>query len=479
MLKFNNQIILNAWDFQKYFSPWEALRQLEDVTVFARVHCQKLATVLTRGKGSPNGTDQTTAAGRYGASYLTKEFWIALLEEGKNPAAWRYTDKSVKACFQDIIKSKFEEYDSPEQNKAMLQELADARMDAKLQYIISSGKLTGAPQDIRTAVLLLALCELAEADVFAQSFRRWELEPAKPKKPQAVPAPQDGKSSKQITPQPPEKKIQAEYLPEAEVLRLETRGIPYSFFYYEKEELEKGHTIRSVRLEAVTGRDKSKNLTIQLVHPNTNQVILSAVLNAGEFRDCTAVDGKIVKLLPTMSISKNLCVARKQGSERFEVVPYGSDLWTIDMNPDKARSITCLAAGDEQEQGFLFVGGGQVITSFFKPCEDYFVRMEMQMITDTIVEARIEPNGYCLLTNSGYVISDIPQWNGRKNLVSLSDAGRQSDFVIENMDKIVEVVMNESQDSLAVRDRQGKMDVIFADDPSRSFRKTGERSIRI
>ena len=227
------------------------------------------------------------------------------------------------------------------------------------------------------------------------------------------------------------------------------------------------------------GHDKSKNLTIQLVHPKTNQVVLSAALNAGEFRDCTAVDGKIVKLLPTMSVSKNLCVARKQDSEQFEVVPYGSDPWTIDMDSDKARAVTCLAVGDEQEQGFLFVGGGRVITSFFKPCEDYFVRMEMQLITDRIVEARIEPGGYCLLTDCGDVVSDIPQWNGRKSVISLSDTGRKPDFVIENKSQIVEVVMNESHDSLAVRDRHGKIDIIFADDPSRSFRKTGAYSIRI
>lgn len=475
MLKLNNQIILNAWDFQKDFSPWEAFRQLEDVIGFARVHCQKLAVVLHGREDSRGGTVQTSAAECYGASYLNKPFWIGILEDGSNPASWKYSDKSVKDCFQDILKARFEEYSSPEQNKALLREIEDARIDEKLQHIVSSGKLTDS-QEIRTAVILLALCELAEADVFTQSFLRWKVEPVKP---QAIPEHQKGKPQRIDSLTSSVQRVQAELLPDVEVLRLETRGTPYAFFYYEQEVLEKGHILRATRLEAVMGQDKSRRLTIQLVHPQTNQVIMSAVLNAGDFRDCTAVDGKIVKLLPTMAISKNLCVARKQRSEQFEVVPFGSDLWTVDMDPDKARSITCLAAGDDQEQGFLFVGGGKVITTFFKPCEDYFVRMEMQMITDTIVEVQIEPEGYCLLTNYGRVLSNIPRWRGQKNLVSLSEFGRKPDFTIENMEQAAEVVLNETQDSLAVRDKHGKMDVVFADDPARTFRKTGERSIRI
>lgn len=469
MLKLNNQIVLNAWDLQRYFSPWDAIRQIEDVLVFARVHCQRLAIVLRDQRNADTGGPVG-----YGAAYLNKQFWIEVVEEGSKPSGWKYSSASVKACFQDILRTKFEEYTSPEQNKPLLRELADAGVEEKLQYILSSGKLTGSPQDIRTTILLLALCELAEVDVFAQSFQRWEAEP---KKPQTAAASVHQSSRKE--PVPPPKKPPAERVPDVEVLRLETRGTPYRFLYYERDELEAGQTIRSVRLEAVTGRDKANNITIQLVHPKTDQLVLSTVLNAGTFRDCTVVDGKIVKLLPTMAISQNLCVARTQRSEQFEVVPFGSDLWTIDMDPEEARGVTCLAAGDEQTQGFLFVSGGKVLTSFYKPCEDYFVRMEMQMITDPIVEAKIAPEGYCLLTSVGSVISDIPEWNGRKNLVSLSEFGRKPDYVIENMTQAAEVVLNESLNSLAVRDRHGKMDVIFAEDPARSIHKTGERTFRI
>lgn len=472
MLKLNNQIILNAWDFQKYFSPWESYRQLAEVAAFARVHCQKLATVLLRNEpGKTSGLEEK----RYAARYLDKEFWIQVVEEGRNSSAWKYEDKSVKACMQNILRAKFEEdYTSPEQNKPLLQEYTDAKIDEKLQYIISSGKLSSSAQDIRAAVILLALCELAEADVFSQSFRRWEVPPAKPQRLQPVSAPEGETSQdKRIPPAPKHKTVQAELLPEVEILRLETRGIPYNFCYYEQEELEKGQVIRSVRVEAVMGRDQSRRLTLQMLHPKTNQVVVSTVLNAGEYRDCTVVNGKIIKLLPTMAVSRNLFVARKLAAHnpRFDVVPFGSDPWAIDMDLDKVKSITCLAAGDERNQGFLMVSGGEVITSFYKPCEDYFVRMEMQMIADPIVEVKIEPDGYCLLTGAGTVISDIPKWNGRENQISLSEFGRKPTIKIENMEGVTEVVMNGAKDSLALRDRDGKIDVIFADDPSRRFRK--------
>lgn len=478
MLKLNNQIILNAWDFQKYFSPWDAFRQLDEVIAFAQVHCKKLTVVLTEKEDPKGDTSKTSLVTLYGAKYLTKQFWIEVVEEGTVPSQWEHSSESAEACFQDIIKTKFGESNSSKLPEALLQEVTDAGINDKLQHIISEGKLTGA-QDIRTAVILLALCELAGKDVFAESFRRWEEESAEHQKENTVSASQNEKLQAQDVPPSDKQKIQAEYLPEVEVLRLETRGRPYSFYYYEQEKLEEGHTIRTVRVEAVMGRDKSRNLKIQLVHPKTNQVVLSAYLNAGEFRDCNTVGGKIVKLLPTMAISKNLCVARRQGSGQFEVLPFSSDLWTIDMDPETARSVTCIAAGDEQKQGFLLVSKGHVITSFFRPCEDFFVRMEMQMITDRILEARIEPDGYCLLTSNGDVISDIPQWRGKKNVISLSDAGRYPDFKIENMDQPAEVVMNESHDSLAVRDRHSKIDAIFADDPARSIQKTGKHSIRI
>lgn len=469
MLKLNNQIVLNAWDLQRYFSPWDAIRQIEDVLTFARVHCQRLAIILRDQRNADTGGPVG-----YSAVYLNKQFWIEVVEEGSKPSSWKYSPASVKACFQDILKTKFEEYTSPEQNKPLLREITDARVDEKLQYIIASGKLTGTPQDVRTTILLLALCELAEVDVFAQSFQRWETEPKKPQTAAASVHQPSRKEPVSLPKEPP-----AEQVPDVEVLRLETRGTPYRFLYYEQDKLEAGQTIRSIRLEAVMGRDKANNVAIHLVHPKTNQVVLSTVLNAGTFRDCTVVDGKIVKLLPTMAISRNLCVARTQKSAQFEVVPLGSDLWTIDMDTEKARGVTCLAAGDEQTQGFLFVSGGKVLTSFYKPCEDFYVRMEMQIITDPVVEAKIVPEGYCLLTSGGSVISDIPEWNGRKNLVSLSEFGRKPDYVIENMPLAAEVVLNESLNSLAVRDRHGKMDVIFADDPARSIHKTGDRTFRI
>lgn len=473
MLKLNNKPILNALDLQTHFAPWEVLRQLDEVVSFARVHCQRLATVLKDEKGPFSGSAKPNALGYYGASCINKTFWLAIAEAGRKASDWKYADAGVKACMDDILKEHFYKNSPTEaQEKLLLQEYSDAKVDEKLQHIISSGQFTDSAGDVRTVVLLLALCELAEADVLKQSFRRWEAEPAAPGRRPA----EDHSAS----PGPCQHAgAGIELLPDAPVLRLETRGAPYLFHYYEQDVLETGAVIQVVRLEACMGPDKFKKLQIHLIHSGTGEPAFSVSLAVGEYRDCLAVNGRIVKFLPTMAVSRNLFVARRPDTNRFEVVPFGAHSWTIDMAPGDVRAITCVAAGDEREQGFLFVSGGKVITNFYKPCEDYSVRMEMQMIFDTIVEAQIEPEGYCLLTNTGRVISDIPARNGRERVVSLSPFGRRETVHIKNKENIREIVMDKGQKSLAVRDRSGRIDVIFADDPDRTFQKRSDGWIQI
>ncbi len=479
MLKMNNYTILNALDLKGHFDAWDALQQLEEVAAFARIHCLRLATVL-KSKGNPGeGNAKYSASGQYAAVYLGKSFWLGILEKGMKPADWEVPDENVNGCMQAILKEAVSE-DNMNSNgmEQLQQEYADAMIKEKLLHIASSGKLTDSREDVRTTVLLLALCELAEVDVFQYSFRRWDEEQPKRSFPEAEYEKAVSLCEKKEETQKCES-IQAEELPNVMVLQLKARRKPYSFCYYAQDALNAGDLIRGVRIEACAGRDKYKKVTIRLVHPETNQIVRTVGINVGEYRDCTAVNGRIVKFLPTMAVSKNLCVVRNLADDHFEVVPFGSNAWRVDMDRNQARTVTCLAAGDVQEQGFLFVADGKLISSFYKPAEDYGVRMDLQMIFDTIVEAAIEPEGYCLLTSAGTVISDIPKWNGADRIVSLSDLGRKQDIRIDNLRNVDEAVMSVTGDSLVIRDGQGKPDVIFGDDPARSFQKSADGSIRI
>lgn len=477
MLKMNNYTILNAFDLKEHFSAWDALAQLEEAAAFVRIHCLPLVTVLKSRPGEGNA--KYNASGQYAAVYLEKSFWLGILAKGMKPADWEITGENVIGCMQAVLKEAFSKEEmAPDEAERLQQEYADAMIGEKLLHIAASGKLTDSREDVQTTVLLLALCELAEVDVFQYSFQRWDEERPKPPFPGAEYEKAEHPCEKEEKNQECEP-VQAEELPNVAALQLKARRKPYSFCCYARDELNAGDQIRVVRIDACAGRDPYGKVAVRLVHPETKQILRTVEIPAGEYRDCTAVNGRIIKFLPTMAVSKNLCVVRNPAEGCFEVVPFGSNAWRVGMDPNKARSVTCLAAGDVQEQGFLFVADGKVISSFYKPAEDHGVRMDLQMIFDTIVEAAIEPEGYCLLTGAGTVISDIPKWNGAERVVSLSGPGKGQDLRIEHPGNVAEAVMSVTGDSLVIRDGQGQLDVIFGDDPTRSFQKSADGSIRI
>lgn len=482
MLKLNGKIILNALDLQDNFYPWELYRQLDDMYQFAKVHCQKIAVVLSHPGGQESSKVPLTAEGKYAASYLNMEFWLNILEKGCTAENWSYPREDAKKCFYSIVK---EFYQKPEQKDALLQEIEDDQIEEKLQHIISSGGLTVSPKDVQTTVILLALCKLAGVDVLSQSFHRREINPPTQRKPKVRPEDpkqtqrQEAGSKTQKPSADPEEQetVQVEKMPDVGVLRLETNATPYRFFYYDQERLESGMQIRTVRLEAIAGRDRSKRLTVQIVHPKSNQVILSAVLNIGDFRDCNVVDGRVIKFLPTMSISEDLCVIHNQKTKQLDVIPYQADPWTVTMDEEEANTITCVAAGDDQRQGFLCITGGKILTDFYKPCEDYFTRIQLQIIPETIVEADILPDGYRLLTSDGNILSDMPIWDGKRAQVSLTDVGRKSDLTVSGLSQTVEAVLGADGHSLAARNRQGERTIIFAKDPVHSIELLGGQNM--
>ncbi len=453
MLKFNDSIILNWLDLKKEFSPWTAYENLEAFEQFAKVHCKPLAHKLS------DGTKE------YRATYLIKKFWMELLTKEiqleNSPAEL----SSLSAYFMEIVKKAWPNHDDPKGQEGRLKkEIADAEVINKLQFILKESGLPHTLQSFQVALKLLAMCELAEENVYSQNFQRWESAENEV----AVTSTEEqskfqGKQSECVANQQKSEAIKKDIrlFPESSVVSLKTRATPYCFWYYSKKELERGQKIKTVRVEAVYGGNQFEKVCLELYDFSTSELIQTIYLSNGEYRDCNVAGGQIIKFLPTLAVSENVCLMREDCSlSQIKVIPKGAEMWQLGLEEEASHKVTSFAVGDESDQGILLIYGGKLMISFYKPCKEFAVKVALRMITEVLVEVYIGRKGYRLLTENGTVISNEPEWNGKSHMLTLSENGRGLLPRIEGEKEVQEVVVDETHTVLAYRFKNGKCKTI-------------------
>lgn len=411
ILKINNHIVLNYVDLQEWFSPWEVYEQRESFAAFAQVHCCPLTTWV---KGE-NGTVDA-------ARYLDKAFWLELLR--RIPGTWASERLSEPMA---IIRRQLEqllegELQKEEANHRILLEIGAMCIEEKLAYIHASARLTA--EDAAIAAEHLAICELAEIDARKQDFRRWI--PESDSLEEDRDSSEDSGRMKIPAGKPAEAGEIAEF-PEVDKLVLKTRREAYRYWYHESDTLESG-TIKTVRVEASSrgGRE----VQIELCRAD-GSVARTVDMVAGEYRDFNVAGNKVICVLPTLSVSDTLCVARKDyASTEITIIPQNAPEWSLNMDTSTARKISCFAAGDNTKDGFLYLRNGRLMKGFYKPNENYGIRQQLEMVEDRLVEVRIADGYYELLTQYGEIISNNPDRAGKKSFVSLypRDTGWSPEF---------------------------------------------------
>lgn len=399
ILKINDHIVLNIVDLQEHFYPWEIYDQREAFEVFAQVHCCPL-TIWIKGE---NGAMDA-------ARYLDKHFWLELLRQ-KSDMEHREDHTPMDLIQGYLDKMLGGEIQKEEAAKRVRQEISALSLADKLEHICSSADLTVG--EAETAVSLLALCELAEIDARKQDFHRW-LPPVEAAQEQHDDVEQRLGQEQDLPVQVTAGEVSD--FPEVDKVVLRTRREPYRFRYHEADTLESG-TIKTVRLEA-SSRD-GQELRVELCRED-GSVVQTLEMKAGEYRDCNVANHRMICVLPTLSISDTLCVARKNyASTEITIIPRDATEWTLNMDAATEKKISGFAAGDNVKEGFLYLRSGRLMKGFYKPNENYGIRQQLEMVEDKLVEVRLAEGCYELLTEHGEIISSNPQRNGRTGVVSL------------------------------------------------------------
>ena len=402
ILRINNHIVLNFVDLQEWFSPWEVYEQRESFVSFAQIHCCLLTTWV---KGE-NGTVDA-------ARYLDKVFWLELLKQ--------YAGIRDSVTFPDalsVIRRQLEqllggEIQKEEAQKRIFLEMEAMCIEEKLAYIQTSARLTDS--ELVIAAEHLALCELTEIDARKRDFSRWT--------PSQKTMRQDMCPVSFETEERPEEHTDAQLepgdilnFPAVDKLVLKTRREAYRYWYHESDTLESG-TIKTVRVEASAQRGQELRIELYRADGSLAQTV---DMVAGEYRDLNTAGDKVVCVLPTLSISDTLCIARKDyASTEITIIPKNAPEWSLNVDSSTARKISSFAAGDNTKDGFLYLRSGKLMKGFYKPNENYSIRQQLEMVEDRLVEVRIADGYYELLTEYGEIISNNPNRAGIKSCVSL------------------------------------------------------------
>lgn len=439
ILKLNDIPIWNLTDLQREFSPMAAYERLPDFCDFARVHCIPLPQVLVSRE---NGK-------LYAAKYFTKSFWYSILTRQD----WPEEVTSPEACLDELVRPLFEqEIGGGDENNAeqgeeerlrLSRERTDAAISEKLTYIVASASLSGNAGDIRKAVTLLAICQIAEVNPLHQSFRAVEPDSDTPVPEEAEAAPNsDGAQSggePLITEFPFEK-----------TAVLAASAEPYCYWYHDEEEPQQGSPIRTVCVKAQPGARPDHLVRIALFSPTTGACVQEITLKKGEFRYCNVSSGRIIGFLPDGTVSSDLAVVRDSYAEKYyTVIPRDADTWKLNQ-----QGIT-MAATASQQDGFLLLMDGKVSTAFYKPARDYMVQLQFDMVMMPVVELQVTTDGCRLLLEDGTVLCQ-----GRKEprrCVTLAE--NRSPLNALNDPAVSQLVLSEKQDALVIfwEDRQAQV----------------------
>ena len=447
LFRINGTPVLNFVDLQKTFSPTAIYEQLEIYGNFAAVHCVPLPVLLTDQK----------SGNRYIARYLTKEFWYKILRS----VQWKQDAGDVYACLDFFIRQEIEKRLKEENDsgikEAVDKEMEDAQLHQKLCFIAESAEVG---QDYRKAVLLLAISELAEKDARKVGAGDWKTPDS------TIEASQEQISGDAHSPAIP--------FPYEEIAYLTAGSQVYRYWYHDKDVLSPGEKIRTVKIEAKGSSNQYADVRIELYSEETGQCVQKITLEKGEYSYCNVAGGRVIKFLPAVSLSDDICLSRSDyGKSEITVSPKNGESWILN-----AENVTCFSAGTK-EKGFLLIQGGKVNFHFYKDAEDYFTRLQLEIITVPVVEVLVSQQGYELLLEDGTTVTDTAK-GVRKGVLTLNDMGRCPLPVVTDLPDFREAVFSETRESLAIlRSGKEKENIYFADG-NRKFRtRETETSIEI
>lgn len=430
LLKINGTPVLNFVDLQKTFSPTAIYEQLEIFDSFAAVHCVPLPVLLT----------DRESGNRYIARYLTKEFWHKILRS----VQWPQAAGDIDACLDFFLRQEIEEQSKGEDNsgikEAVDREMEDAELHQKLCFIAQSAQVG---EDYRKAVLLLVISELAEKDARKVEAGGW-------KKPDSTG--QD--SQEQVSGDAHTAAIPFTY---EETAYLTAGSQVYRYWYHDRDVLSPGEKIRTVRIEAKGSSNQYADVRIELYNEETGQCVQKIVLQKGEYRYCNVAGGRVIKFLPAVSLSDDICLSRSDyGKSEIMVFPKNGESWILN-----AENVTCFSAGSK-EKGFLLIKDGKVNFQFYKEAEDYFTRLQLEIIAMPVVEALVSRQGYELLLEDGSTVTNTEK-GVRKDVLTLNDTGRYPLPAVTDLSDCREAVFSETRESLAIlRSGKEKESIYFA-----------------
>lgn len=465
----NGTGILTLKDLQREFSPWDIYSTLADFVSFASIHSQPLPIKLSYK--DDNGLTWEDA------TYFNKDFWIALL----NVRDWSQEPNAVKLMNMfieeialvnsgakdsfakdknigiDTGKKKDKCIDYNKEKTAIIAEYKALCIEKKLQHIVKTARLNDSPQNSRISIVLLAICELSEVNTLDYSFSKIESkETLSNDNPYGT---KDTKASAiSANNQATEEDSHISEFPSTNDISLLTRDIPYKYWYHSSNKLEPGEIIKTVCVRAKAGSNKYAPVIIQLYDDVSNKCVHTLTLASNEYRYCNVAGGKIIKFLPTISMSPDTYLCRSDLTKSaISVCVEGATEWTLDEN-----NIASFGVANNND-GFVLVQNSKLNTVFYKKANDYITKMMMSLIVDPVVEIQLTENGYKVLTSKGETFSNIPSYTPEQKIISLDDYSRYPipKTNLSQSDEITEISLGYTRDCIMLRSKNSKKNIVL------------------
>lgn len=414
ILRINGEAILNFTELKKVFSPWLVFDVLQDFIYFSKIHCLPLSDII-----SPS--DETEEP--YIAEYITKEFWLNILNFNE-----KTFEGPVKSYFKYLIYNLIGNIEDKEKKEQLEKEIEDLKIYQKIAHICLKGNLRD--KDAYIVIILLAICELAEEDALTMHFEN--------------------------TLNSSEGKDKILCLQASDILPLQASSTPYIYAYHDSDILKDGETIETVRIDAKTGTNKYDKVRIQLYSEKSKKIISETILNSGESVYCNVAGGRIIKFLPTISLSDDMCISRT-GDGHINILSVDSDSWQLSV-----KEVSSFCTGTSKE-GFILIQNGHINMSFYKGSLDSSWATQLLLLNSKkIVEVKKTENEILFLTNDGKTYSDNPyEKNLIQNTVSLDNLNRGKKPEITGIQNPKEFALSNTQKSLCVKTDEGKNIILF------------------
>lgn len=433
MLRLNGKPIWNIVDLKNEFSPTEIYRQKKDFLLFAKVHCMVLSTRLTDNRGDG-----------YEACFLTKDFWYKILsfdESITSEIPW--LDFFVEKRIVEELGESYSKSEEKSVREDIENEIKDAFIREKIDCIIKDSN-----EDMLKALVLLAICEIAEIDAREQSFAAAVAD----------------NTSVQL-----ENEVREIVFDDDKTLTLEASKTHYLLRVFEGNVLPTDAKIRTIKLEAVASVNKYDNAVLDFCNKN-GEIISSVSVRPGEYRYINVVLNEVIGFLPSVSMENGCCVYRNgYNSRNIKIATKGSQPRTI----SKYEYEGLVSAG--KNAGAIFIRNGKIVTDYCDISLDYRTKIIFDMIAASldIVEIAYVSDTVKVLADNGRVYSillcngDVCSWGNvsvkspeAENVVSLRKEiriGREK----KNAENILESTVSCDETETAALLRSGECEINY------------------